>query len=148
MRLLLLLGRNQTVQIQGLASEREIQKHGYRMGQHFANQAMLKMPQVVDTNPMHSKAFRQMGPHGLHELAPTGAGLDELCRIQGGLHIFLAGRHHAHALLLGQWLLEGQFDKAFVGGGDPTKVRDQFFQVIDVVGPRCQQREVEDHPAA
>ena len=43
-RLLLLLGRDQTVQIQWLTSECEIQKYSHCMGQHFTNQAMLKMP--------------------------------------------------------------------------------------------------------
>jgi hypothetical protein len=114
------------------------------MSQHFAQQPMLIMPQVVDPEPIHPEALGQMRAHGLNKPAPAGTSLDQLDGIQGGLHIFLAGSHHADALLLCELLLELQINEAFVGRHDPAKAFDQQCQMVDVMGSSRQERAVDD----
>jgi hypothetical protein len=48
-QLLLLAGRYEAIQVKRLASEFEVQEYGYRMGQDFANQPMLK--RIFPPNP-------------------------------------------------------------------------------------------------
>ena len=50
-------GLHQAIQIKGRAAELQIEKHADGMRQHFANQAMLKMPQVMHANALHGEAF-------------------------------------------------------------------------------------------
>ena len=118
------------------------------MSQHFANQTMLIMPQVMDTDPTHPEAFGQMRAHGLNQFAPAGTRFDQLGRMEDSDHIFLAGSHDADALGLCEVLLELERNKAFVGRRDPAKILDQPFQMVDVVGARRQQGEMHDHAAA
>src|SRR6266853_5800848 len=126
------LGRNQTIQIQRLTSELEIQKYNHGVSQYLTNQAMLIMPQVVDTNPPHPEAFREMRAYGLNQLTPAGTRFDQLCGVEGGLHIFLAGSHHVDALFRSEVLLELKRNKTFVGRRDPAKILGQPFQMVRV----------------
>jgi hypothetical protein len=59
-----------------------MQQHRHRMGQHFANQAMLQRPHVVDTHPLPGNTFGQMGAPSLPQRVQAltnGAGDREGC---------------------------------------------------------------------
>jgi hypothetical protein len=41
------------------------------MSQNFADQAMLKMPEIMNTNVVNAKAFSQMRTNGFNTLSDT-----------------------------------------------------------------------------
>src|SRR5581483_7836780 len=112
------------------------------------NQPMLKMPEIMDANPVDAEAFGQMRADRLNQSAPASAGFDQLRRIECGFHPLLAGSHHPDALLPFQLLLEFKINEAFVGRDNAAKARSQHFQMIDVVWSGGKQQKMNDHPAA
>ena len=75
MRLFWGLRGHEPVEVKSGASELEIEKDGHGMREHFANKAMLKMPQIMHPKAGHGKALRQMRAHGFHSLTQAGASL-------------------------------------------------------------------------
>jgi len=51
---------HQSIQVKRSASQLKIQEHANRMGQHLADQAVLEMPHIVNSDACNGKAFRQV----------------------------------------------------------------------------------------
>ena len=63
----------EAIEVERWSSQWEIEKHGHSRREHFANKAMLKMPQILDANAGHRKALGQMRAHCFNSLAQTDA---------------------------------------------------------------------------
>jgi len=55
---------DQPIEIEERPPEVKIQKDADSMHQHFANEAMLEMPEIMDTNAGDRKALGQVRPRG------------------------------------------------------------------------------------
>src|SRR5712692_10852649 len=84
---------HEPVEVKSGASELEIEKDGHGMREHFANKAMLKMPQIMHPKAGHGKALRQMRAHGFHSLTQAGASLQQ-GETMGRGHPFAGSGHH------------------------------------------------------
>ena len=65
---------DQSIEIKGRSAELDVENNGHGMRQHLADQAMLKMPQVMHTDARDGKTFGEMRSHRFDLLAPLGAG--------------------------------------------------------------------------
>src|SRR5215475_16038148 len=115
--------------------------------QHFTNEAMLKMPQIVDTNTSHGEALRQVRTHGFNPLTPASADLQE-GGTMGRDHPFTRGCDHEDPMPLGQQGLAEGIDEAFVRWDQACKACHQLIQQLKLMGSGGQQRTASDHPRA
>ncbi len=115
------------------------------MGQDFANEAMVEVPEIVDAKTGHGKAFRQMCAHRFDSLAQPRAELEH-GRTVRARHPFAGRRDHHDAVPLGQQRLTEGIDKALIGKDPARKTLDQVIQQPNVMGPGGQQRKVDNHP--
>lgn len=116
----------------------KVDKHADGMGQHFANEAMLEMPQVMDPNARDRKALGQVRPHRFYVLAQSCAEAEQGRRVWRW-HPFARRRHHHDAVPFGQQLLTVGIDNALIGRNHTHKAFEQVPQQADVVGPGGQQ---------
>ena len=86
-------------------------KTTYGMGQDFADQAMLKMPQTMHAQASNGEALGQMRAHGFYAFAQTGTELKQLGTVGRG-HPFTWSSDDEDALALGQQVLSEGIDKA------------------------------------
>jgi hypothetical protein len=94
------LRNHQAIEVERRTPELEIQKDADGMRQHLTNEAMLKMPEIMDANPRDGKAFGQMRPHRLDPLAQAFARLQQAWAGGRG-HAFAGRREHHNAVSLG-----------------------------------------------
>ena len=91
---------HQAIEVERRPPELEIEKDADGVRQHLTNQAMLKMPEIMDTNPRDGKAFCQMRSHGLDTLAQAFARLQQTWA-DGRSHAFAGRREDHDAVSLG-----------------------------------------------
>src|SRR5713226_7688930 len=145
------LGRsitNQAVQVQRGTAQVEIEKHADRVRQHFADHAMLKVPQIAYPNAGDGEPFRQLRADRLNALAPARRSFEQRLRVRGWCHPGTDGRNDRDVMASLQQVLPKGINEAFVGGDEPREALDQGVQVINVVGPCSEQRAMGNHPAA
>ena len=85
------LHSNESIEVQRGSSELQIEEHPHGMRQHFTDEAVLKVPQLMDADASHRKPFGQVGSHGFHALAQPRTGPEQR-RTVGGRHAFARGR--------------------------------------------------------
>ncbi len=90
----------------------KIQKHAHGMLQHFTNQPMLEVPQIMDANACHRKAFGQVRADRLDPLAQPCTELEEEWSVGRG-HSFAGRCHHHYPVPVRQQRLAEGVDKAF-----------------------------------
>jgi len=95
------LYRHEPIKVKRRPPRLQIEKNAYDMGQHFANGARLKVPQLRDTNARHGKALRQMRAHGFHPLAQAGTEPAQGRTVRRRHSLAWMGDDH-HAVPLGQ----------------------------------------------
>ena len=122
----------EAIEIEWGAMALEVQKDPYGMGQDFADQAMLKMPQIMHAQASNGEALGQMRAHGFYALAPTGTELKQLGTVGRG-HPFTWSSDDEDAMALGQQVLSEGINKPFVSRDQPDKASDQVVQQLDVM---------------
>ena len=70
------LGSDQAIKIKGISSQLQVEAHGECMCEYFADQAMLKVPEVVDTDTIDGKALCEVSVDGFDQLAPARASME------------------------------------------------------------------------
>lgn len=70
--------RHQPIQIQGRTTKGQIEQDGDRMGQDFADEPMLIVPQITHADARHRKAFRQLRTDRVDPLPPARTGRPHL----------------------------------------------------------------------
>ena len=71
------LERDEAIEIKRRALQLQVEKDPNGMRQDFADQAMLKMPQIMHPQAGDGKALRQMRAHRFYPLAQAGAELEQ-----------------------------------------------------------------------
>ena len=112
--------------------------------QDFADQAVLKMPEVMHANLVYLEAFRQMRANRFHKLPDAPA---ELAKWFGqlGFHILSSRCDHQNLVTLQQERMPILINEAFVGGSDPFKALQQGIQALNVVWTSRQQGIMRNH---
>ena len=65
---------DQSIEVKGRSAELKIENNRNSVRQHLADQAMLEVPQIMDVDACHAKAFDEMRSDSFDLLAPLGAG--------------------------------------------------------------------------
>ena len=125
----------------------EVEKDPYGMSQDFADQTMLKMPQIMHAQAGDGKALGQMRAHGFYSLAQTGTELEQRGTMGRG-HPFAWGGYDEDTMPLGQQGLAKGIDKAFVGGDQPGKARRPGRPTTGCHEAGGQEGTTGDHPTA
>ena len=147
MQLFVSLESDEAIEVKRRSPQVKVEKHADGMGQDFANQPMLEVPEVMPAYTGDRKAVRQVRADGFHPLAQARADLQEGGTMGRG-HAFAGCGHNEEALPVRQQGLAKRLDKALVGGNPPAQPRDQVLQQLHVVGPGRQEWTPRNPPAA
>ena len=91
------LKMNQSIQIKRWPSQLQIEKHTDGVGQHFTNQTVLEVPQVMHPNARYGKALGEVRTNRFHLLAPAGTRFEQGWLMgRGGFHIAALRRDNVH----------------------------------------------------
>jgi hypothetical protein len=105
------------IKIQRLTPHPEIEPHDHSMRQDFANQAVLVMPQIMDTGARQGTMLRHMCANGLNQLPSSLTGFENSLQV-ARLHPGMWRRHGQAGVVLCQQRLFIDIDKAFVNSPD------------------------------
>ena len=87
------------------------------MREDFANQTMLKVPQIMDAKAGYRKAFGQVRAYGFNSFAQPRADLQSQVGLWGVVILFARGSDHEDAMPVRQQGLAKGIDKAAGSAG-------------------------------
>lgn len=117
------------------------------MRAYLANQAVLVVPQVMDTRIGEMVALGQMRPHSFKQLAPLLTESAERGR-KARFHIFSRGCEQFNLFLFGQFLLAKVVNEPSICQQNTPEAVNQIVEQLEVMGAGWQECIVNNHGSA
>jgi hypothetical protein len=135
------------VEVKSWAPALEIETDPYGMREHFANEAMGHVPQLVNAQASDGNPLGQVRAHGFTALAPARADFEHGGTLGRG-HSFARGGPDEDALPVRQQGLAKGSATAAVRGPESGQARDPIVQHLNSLGPGRQEGPTGDQPTA